>query len=48
MPLQSRTKANEIVDDTLQVVSQWPDYAKDAGVPAVLSTLIHDNLRLSL
>ena len=44
----SRNKANQIIDNTLEVVSQWPDTAKDVGVFAALADDIARSHRLHL
>jgi serine/threonine-protein kinase HipA len=41
-------EANQIIENTLDVVSQWPRYAKEAGVFPELTKLIMKNLRLNL
>lgn len=37
---------NDIVDETVEVVSQWPVYAKEEGVSQDMLNLVKDNLRL--
>jgi len=42
-----RGRAEVIVDEVQQVVSQWRDYAKEAGVPDAWAKAIQRVLRLS-
>ena len=41
-------RAHEIIDHTLEVVSQWPTYASNVGVFDNLKQTVNDNLRLKI
>lgn len=43
-----KAKANEIIDEVMEVVSRWQGFAEQAGVHETLTRKIHSNLRLSL
>lgn len=41
-------RAHDIIDHTLEVVSQWPTYASNVGVFDNLKQTVNDNLRLKI
>ena len=47
-PLFSKTKLNKVIDETIDVLSTWPQQAKHEGVPPALVKEIADNLRLGI
>ncbi|HCH24401.1 MAG TPA: toxin HipA [Oceanospirillaceae bacterium] len=47
-PLFSQTLLNKVIDETIDVVSTWPQLAKHEGVPPVLAKEIAGHLRLGI
>ena len=47
-PLFSRAWIDQIIDETIEVLAQWPQLAAAAEVPTVLITEISANLRLDI
>jgi serine/threonine-protein kinase HipA len=47
-PLKLRPETNEIIDNTINVLSNWDQYAQGNGVFKDLQCLIKKNLRLSI
>ena len=41
-------EANQIIDEVIDIVSQWPRFAKEAGVFPAFADEIQKNLRLKL
>ncbi|MCF6346341.1 MAG: type II toxin-antitoxin system HipA family toxin [Thiomicrorhabdus sp.] len=47
-PIFTRKKIDQIIDETIEHVSQWQTLAREHGVPTSLIETIHSNLRLGL
>lgn len=43
-----KKEANLIIDEVIEVVSQWPEFAKTAGVFPAFTAEIQKNLRLKI
>ena len=47
-PLFTKKKINQVIDETVESVSKWPELAKEWDVPKTLVEEIKGNLRLHL
>ncbi len=45
-PIFKKNKIDEIIDETVSIVSNWPELAKSNGVPKGLISEVNKNLRL--